>query len=220
MKPIVTSMLKLSNINLERKLIMSNKFYLIQRGSFRNNFDTATGLLGGRPDRLIDPDYMGSAEFEWGAIPRAYRRILGQFDKYSLHITDLVTTGGVPFCLYCRDDRYEIILDAIKKYLKEDYRLKEWTNMGVHFKPTPTDEWLRDHYKYQLRTNFWWCIDVASISNDDKFNHVGDWIAFTGATDRQKAFTRIINQDYSTWWTEKPESEREEEFKESFSKSW
>ena len=78
---------------------MKNKFWLIQRGKFNNNIDTATSFLGGRSECLIDPDYMGAAEFEWGAIPKAYRRILGQYDQYSLHVTDLVTTGGVPFCL-------------------------------------------------------------------------------------------------------------------------
>lgn len=196
---------------------MDNKFWLIQRGKFNNNLETATSFLGGRSECLIHPDYMGVAEFEWGAVPRAYRRIHGQFDKYSLHITDLITSGGVPFCLYCRDDRYEIILEAIKKYLEKDYKLKEWTNMGVHFKPTSTEEVIREHQKWQRKTNFWWCIDVASQNADSKFsNLIGDWIAFTGATDRQKAFIRVLNSEHTEWWMEKPESEREEEFQKAF----
>lgn len=97
---------------------MGKHFWLIQRGSFRD-LKSATKFLGGSYEHLIDPDYMGSAEFEWGAIPRAYRRIMGQYDKYSLHVTDLVTTGGVPFCLYCMDGKYEQILVEIKVYLKE-----------------------------------------------------------------------------------------------------
>lgn len=55
---------------------MGKHFWLIQRGSFRD-LKSATKFLGGSPTHLINPDYMGAAEFEWGAIPRAYRRIMG-----------------------------------------------------------------------------------------------------------------------------------------------
>lgn len=197
---------------------MNNRFYLIQRGSFRD-LDTATTFLGGSSAHLINPDYMGAAEFEWGAIPKAYRRILGQYAEYSLHVTDLVTTGGVPFCLYCRDDRYEVILEAIKYYLKVHYRTKEWTNLSCHFKPLPedADEWSKDHRKYELKTNFWWCIDVASKELKNSWdNPVGDWVAFTGAQDRQDAFLRVISMDYNSWWINKPEEDRIKEFEDAF----
>lgn len=196
----------------------NNKFYLIQRGKFRNNLKTATTLAGSSDHHLIDPDYMGAAEFEWGAIPKAYRRIMGQFEKYSLHVTDLVTVGGVPFCLYCRNDRYEVILDAIKKYLNEPYQLKEWSNMCSHFTATPTDD---QYIKHERQTNFWWCIDIANPDadiNDTSHNIVGDWIAFTGATDRQNAFAQVIDTDRTSWWLRKSEEEREKEYKESFNR--
>lgn len=193
-----------------------NKFWLIQRGTF-SKLSEATKFLGGSQQHLINPDYMGAAEFEWGAVPKAYRRIMGQFDKYSLHITDLVTTGGVPFCLYCRDDRYEEVLEAIKLYLREDYRLKEWTNMHAHF-TEPRGDWDADHHKWQLRTNFWWCIDVADDDDDEWSNHVGDWIAFTGATDRQNKFVEIIKRDHDEWWNKMDPAEQNEEFKKAFSR--
>lgn len=197
---------------------MKNKFWLIQRGKFRD-LDTATSFLGGRSECLIDPDYMGAAEFEWGAIPKAYRRILGQFDKYSLHITDLVTTGGVPFCLYCRDDRYDEILEAIKDYLyysNYPYQTKEWTNMHAHF-TEPAGEWEKDHRKWQLQTNFWWCIDVSPIECEHEWdNPVGDWIAFTGASDRQNAFKQVIQNDYDNWWSKKTPEDQAEEFNKAF----
>lgn len=195
-----------------------NKFWLIQRGKFRD-LAKANKFFGGSQEHLIDPDYMGAAEFEWGAIPKAYRRIMGQFDKYSLHVTDLVTTGGVPFCVYCRDDRYAEILEAIKLYLKEDYRLKEWTNMHAHF-TEPKGDWEKDHRKWQLQTNFWWCIDTAGIEDKgprgDELFTVGDWIAFTGATDRQRRFVEVIQHDHDEWWSKKTTAEQDEEFKKAF----
>lgn len=186
---------------------MGKHFWLIQRGSFRD-LKSATKFLGGSYEHLIDPDYMGSAEFEWGAIPRAYRRIMGQYDKYSLYVTDLVTTGGVPFCLYCMDGKYEQILAEIKVYLKEHYRLKEWTNMEAHF--TTECSFDVDNRKYQLKTNFWWCIDRSHSEED-----VGDWIAFVGATDRQNAFKCVIHNDYANWWMKKSVAEREKDFREA-----
>lgn len=183
-------------------------FWLIQRGAFRD-VKTATKFLGGSSEHLIDPDYMGAAEFEWGAIPKAYRRIMGQFDKYKLHVTDLITTGGVPFCLFCMDNQYEQILSEIKRYLEEHYRLKEWTNMEAHF--STECAFGSDHHKHQLKTNFWWCIDKNRCDED-----VGDWIAFIGATDRQNAFMRVINEDYTNWWLGKSQEDRDKDFKQSF----
>ena len=198
--------------------MVNNRFCMIQRGKFRNNIDSATEFVGGSDHHLIALDYMGSAEFEWGAIPKAYRRIMGQYDQYSLHVTDLVTTGGVPFCVFCKNDHYDKILEAIKLYLKEGYRLKESTNMQVHF-TEPKSDWDKKHGKFKLQTNFWWCIDVvkpnADINNPCE-RVVGDWIAFIGATDRQHCFTRVINTEYNEWWLRKTDDERKKEYDCSF----
>lgn len=188
---------------------MGKHFWLIQRGAFRN-IKSATKFLGGSSDHLIDPDYMGSAEFEWGAIPKAYRRIMGKYDKYSLHITDLSTIRGVPFCIYCIDSNYVNILNEIKAYLGKPYQLKEFSNIEAHF--TEKSPFGIDYHKFQTRTNFWWCIDISRTTED-----VGDWIAFVGATDRQNAFNRIIESDHTNWWLKKPVDEQEKDLNSSFS---
>ena len=43
---------------------MKDTFWLIQRGKFRNNLDSALAFFGSSDSHLIDPDYMGAAEFE------------------------------------------------------------------------------------------------------------------------------------------------------------
>lgn len=81
--------------------------------------------------------------------------------------------------------------------------------MEAHFEAVcPLGE---DHRKYQMKTNFWWCIDTARNGED-----VGDWIAFVGAADRQNAFKRVIESDYKNWWMKKSAAEREQDYKESF----
>ena len=194
---------------------MSNRFYLIQRGTFNKNLKEATALFGSSSSYLIDPDYMGSAEFEFGAIPKAYRRIIHQYSDYKLHITDITTVRGVPFCIYCRDEYYEEILTAIKEYINKPYNLKEWTNMEYHFRElNTTNQFDVDRYKYAIRTNFWWCIDINKNGH-----HIGDWMAFIGATDRQNRFTEIISNDYSNWWMKKTPEEREDDIKKAY-RSW
>jgi len=188
---------------------MGKHFWLMQTGSFSRDLKAATDLLGSASGFLIRPDYMGSAEFGWGAIPRAYRRIMGQYEQYHLHVTDLTTVNGVPFCLYCRDGSYERILNEIKAYLDEPYRTKERTNLEVHF--TTKNPFEADIRKVQLRTNCWWCIDIARSDED-----VGDWIAFTGATDRQNAFKRVFESDFANWWSKMPIEDRTLEYRMAF----
>ena len=84
--------------------------------------------------------------------------------------------------------------------------------MECHFKTVDrNNEYEVKIQKYKLRTNFWWCIDIAI---DD--HHIGDWIAFTGATDRQRKFNEIITNSYLNWWMKKTPEEREEEVKQAF----
>lgn len=185
---------------------MRTHFYLIQRGKFNNDKLKTAFTLTGR-NGLIELDYMGAAEFEWGAIPKAFARIMRQYDKYSLHVTDITTRTGMPFCLYCRDDRYGIILSAIKEYIANPYQLKEWSNLTEHFK-----EHVGRWDKHALQTNFWWCIDKADLDadeNDRYANLVGDWIAFNGPGIRQEAFTRVMDVNYNEWWMKMTEEERE-----------
>ena len=183
---------------------MKQNFYLIQRGTFATNpTGYFTGLFGSiNRGKLIDGDYMGAAEFEWGAIPNAYRRIMYHFNEYKLHVTDLVTVRGVPFCVFCRDEYYPVVLEMIKNYIKKPYQLKEYSNLREHF--------VTDDHRNAQNTNFWWCIDRRFDEG------TGDWMAFTGAADRQNAFMKKITEDYQDWYMQMDEETREKEY----AKSW
>lgn len=191
---------------------MSDKFWLIQRASFDKDIERATELFGSKEKHLIHPEYMGAAEFEWGSIPRAYVRIMSQFERYKLFCDDLKTIRGVPVCLFCREDRHDETIEAIKAYIREPYTLKEWSNLTQHFKETS------EHDKYSLRTNFWWCIDHSRDPESTGYK-IGDWMLFIGAKDRQNAFTSIINLDYLQWFQQLQEEEREEKIKEAW-RNW
>lgn len=187
---------------------MSEKFWLIQRGKFRSNLDTATTFLGGSNNHLIDPDYMGAAEFEWGAIPAAYSRIMSQFDKYELFPDVLRTVRNTPVCLFCRRDRREDTVKAITDYIYNQYILKEWSNLPQHFRESSMYE------RHALKTNFWWCIDHDYSPDGTKI--AGDWILFVGAADRQRAFQRVVKSDFDSWWSRMDEEERSKRVKEAW----
>lgn len=185
---------------------MKDHFWLIQRAKFWN-IENATELFGGSPNHLVRPDYMGSAEFEFGAIPRAYRRIMGQFDQYNVHILNITNFQGVPFYLFCRDDRYEATVAELKSYMNNRYRLLEYSGIHAHLQDT-----INDNDKFLREINFWWCIDSHS--------DVGDWMLFLGSTDRYQAFLRCIQADYNNWWMKFPKEERDEMFDKAMIDRW
>ena len=86
---------------------------LIQRGTFKNPIDKDDI----KPfDGVIDFDYMGAAEFEWGATTLSIRRIVKAYQNNKLkHITtDIKNMNGVPLQIiyidqYSEGDANEVI---------------------------------------------------------------------------------------------------------------
>lgn len=52
--------------------------YLIQRAKFRNNVNTNKSGI----DSILEFDYMGSSEFEWGALPKSLAIIRKELNNY------------------------------------------------------------------------------------------------------------------------------------------
>lgn len=171
------------------------KFYLIQRGSFNKDlskeFDALTGETG-----LIDLDYMGYAEFEFGAIPHAYRRIMHNRGKYDYHILhDIKDHKGQPFVIFCETEHVEQIKEELKRYIENPYRLKSFCCIRNHISGEETS------------TDFFWNIDI---------NDIGDWMGWFGE-DKLDVFKKTFDKDYNEWWMKKSEDEREKEYKSSLS---
>ena len=154
------------------------RLYLLQRATFKKDMIKATKL-----SKLVSYDYMGSAEFEFGALPKSKARIIDNSDKYTLiTIPELATPNSVPFNLYCLEERKEEIINEIKKYIEKNnpkeicsYRLKECVNLahmyyGFVWSVAPNHD------------NFWWDIE-------------NDFICFYGAADRFNAFKRVIENE-------------------------
>lgn len=183
---------------------MKMKFWLIQRGKWNPDnkpSDEIKGLTG--KSGLIDLDYMGSDEFEFGAIPKAYRRIMAQFDKYELFQLDILNPNGVPLNLYCRIDMMQEITDELKNYINNRYHLKEYSDLNNAFAaPARYDD---GRVMFHRTTRFWWEVDNGL-----------DFMCFIGAQDRRDMFMETINKDYNNWWMMKTDKEREDDIAKSF----
>lgn len=179
------------------------KMYLVQRGKFRdnvvNNVTKDTFLTG--KNGLINLDYMGSAEFEFGAIPASFRIIMHEMENYSLFPNVFSTVRDVPVNVFCRNDQKADVVKTIQDYIEDcdpkkirQYRLKE----PIYFEHHMIDWYATKDY-LKMYYNFWW----------DIRNH---FMFFTGAFDRQNAFYKAIYHDYHNWWMEKSNTEREDEY--------
>lgn len=172
-------------------------FRLIQRGSFRDlekEYNTLTGN-----DGLIDLDYMGYAEFEWDAIPNAYKRIMGEYDKYDYHqCDDIKDYKRNPLILFCKSEFLDAIKKELKKYIEKPYPLKSYSTIRYHINGSEDE--------YNLKKNFFWCIDMTNT---------GNWMGWFG-TEKTPIFKNAIESDYHEWWMKKPEDVREKEYNNSF----
>ena len=168
------------------------KFYLIQRGKFNQDGEVLTGRNG-----VIDLDYMGAAEFEFGAIPRSYRRIMHDFDKYVYAPTKIYTKDENELILFANSESSDEIVESLCEFVNNPYHLKEYSEL----EKIPTSSKNDTGFK-KLRTNFWWCIE---------FNK--DWMAFLNSN--RALFEKGINNDYNNWWLKKTDEERKTEYTKS-----
>ena len=112
--------------------------YLIQRAEFSDRSD------GKGIDSILAFDYMGSAEFEFGALPQSLKRIRENFDDY---MYSLYYINNKPTTIFCKKSKLLEILDALEKLAKKEIQLKERIDFP---------DWL---YNKEHWNDFWWDID-------------------------------------------------------------
>lgn len=138
--------------------------YLIQRACFESKIPRGSKLT---VDDVLDLDYMGSSEFEWGALPSSLKRLRDRHtdgDKIVCHTTDVEVTHG-PFAgNYVQILTNVSKLDFVKSFITAlafkhaTFRFKEWIKFEYHFeKPSDFDrEWAERRRESET---VWWCLD-------------------------------------------------------------
>lgn len=123
------------------------RLWLIQRGVFEDiELEKIEGI-----DSLISFEYMGSAEFEWGALPKSLRRIIEDGNgKYGfVEIPEIKNSNDEPAFTYCLLSEENDVKEAIQHLSKNDYGYKESAMMSSY---------INNGENYRYRSNFWWDI--------------------------------------------------------------
>src|SRR5580692_1422841 len=91
--------------------------YLVQRGKFKNS-PKIEGV-----DSLIDFDYMGSAEFEYGALPKALKEICAVLPELTFNKTD-IKAGDKHLWFLCKEEDVSELIDFWNKAIKDRFAVK------------------------------------------------------------------------------------------------
>jgi hypothetical protein len=164
---------------MEYKFI--SKPWLIQRGTFRDISDKDIAGL----DSLICYDYMGSSEFEFGALPKALKNMTSKWENYiHFQIDSIQDCDGQYLQVLCQKNKAEEIKDAVTNLFNKNctFRLKEFTGMY---------DYLSCRTIRSLDINFWW--DVSGSEHDNDMQN--SWMCCFGDNIR-----RLIIAIRKVWW--------------------
>lgn len=114
--------------------------YLIQRAKIEYR-EHKTGV-----DSILRFDYMGSAEFEWGALPKSLDIVRGLLDKYICFDTEV---NGKALTVFCNQD----IMQEVPEYLEGIYTNKFHLKEASFF-----DDVIDGTGYWKDRVNCWWDI--------------------------------------------------------------
>lgn len=131
-------------------------FWLIQR-CFIKDVEDPRGI-----DVLFNYDYMGSAEFEFGAVWESLKRICTDLDQFEAQRCVIArqkirSQDGKALLLFCKNEVRDEILQFLEADIRGEANLLERTRLASRLRDAD-----RDRYP-----DAWW-----DISND--------WIAFLG----------------------------------------
>lgn len=137
--------------------------YLVQRANFKGNNI-------GSVDDVLSFDYMGSAEFEFGALPKSLKRLTikaGELSVYEfIHCVSGIT--GDPIYIISVGEIHDDYLEHILSMASNELRLKESSHL---------DNIVRGHdfRGEKLNIDSWCCCDAWwDIGNDVMFTFGAD----------------------------------------------
>lgn len=128
------------------------KPYLVQRAEINVPI---SNFRGKRISEVLDLDYMGSSEFEWGAVPKSLRALgeAAEAGLTRLRTVNAIKQDDVSLRVYSflTDEEFETYVGYLQKmrdgrvefYLKEATRFEEAGRESTRFN----------------NTNFWWDIE-------------------------------------------------------------
>lgn len=113
------------------------KTQLIQRARFEDR-DYKKGI-----DSIVKFDYMGSSEFEFGALPESIgkiRSIISEYTYLDVPVKDKVIT------VFCKDSQKAELKTYLNNLAEDKFSLQERSDFDNYINNGP----------FENRTDFWW----------------------------------------------------------------
>lgn len=136
--------------------------FLIQKANFADQ-PKSTGL-----DSIIRLEYMGSAEFEFGAIPKSLARIRGNISEYDYTQYAFENSGTKIVTIFCRKDEVEQTTDYIQGLAENMYHLQESCDLKYWVYPGTFKNYCDFYWDIENDFMFW----KSSPEFDTKFKSV------------------------------------------------
>jgi hypothetical protein len=133
---------------------------LIQRGRF-NNTEDAKGI-----DSIIGFEYMGSAEYEHGALYKSLQRIRNYLPLYSMEYIEYLNRDNELMAVFCKKDSLEDVKGKIEQLITDTVRCREYCGLKHYTQTIPSE--------VKGESNFWWDIenDFMICFGEEKANQV------------------------------------------------
>ena len=113
--------------------------YLIQRDKFTNSPNQKD------IDSILGFNYMGSAEFEFNALPKSLKRIRNHMHDY--HLFECIINNK-KITVFCKKENKPEICIIINGLADNKFNLKEYCDLFYYIKE-----------KDEIRSDFWWDIE-------------------------------------------------------------
>lgn len=171
-------------------------FYLLQRGYFNDRHEEDVILTGCKG--VVTLEDMKAQEFAWNAVPKSFRRIMYFYRDYYVYSTRIRNSAGKELLIFARRDRAYETIEEVRRFINLPWELKAPGNLCEAI-----------YGDTEVKTNFWWCIDIPQKGN------VADWMAFFD--DEKDRFNKAIGNDYNEWWLPMEYEEKESEYNRALS---
>ena len=119
------------------------KPYCIQRAKFSNNEDK-NGV-----DKILRFDYMGSAEFEFGALPSSLKRVRDNISNYVQFQYSFTKYPTKVVTVFCKKEQQDFIGTYLEQLADRELSLKSYCDL---------DKFIKGDDSYH-NNDFWWDID-------------------------------------------------------------
>lgn len=142
-----------------RDILIQKRPKLIQSGHFKSGIDSLQKQDINRIGDVIAFDYMGSAEFEWRALPRSLRRMTINKDFYSVFVfSQYKDETGNPLKVYAPQVFFKNVKCIVERLVENGDGLQECCFLCDHIQKQEEQE-NDSHHDYKDTSNFWWDIE-------------------------------------------------------------